>query len=149
MAGLEPAGGVQVEALDEARRARAQFGRQGGHHLELGRRHDRAQPELRGRTREPGQEQGFGLVGGQPGQTRPVAVHEADPAVRATVRIDRDTGGRQRLHVAMDRPDRHLQLGRQLAGGQATARLEEEQQVDEAAGTHPGRIARYRTEPVR
>ena len=121
-----------MEPLDESRRPAPEFGRQGGHDLELRRRDDRAQAELGGRAGQPREEQGLGLVGGHPGQSRPVAVHEADAAMGPAVRIDRDTGGAQGIHVAMDAPDGDLQLARELGRRQPAPRLEQEQQRHEA-----------------
>src|SRR5262249_16262699 len=51
LAGAEPAGGVQVEALEEPGRASAQLRGQGGEHLQAGAGDHRAQAELR---RRPG-----------------------------------------------------------------------------------------------
>ena len=133
---LEPAGRIEVEALDQARGPRPQLGRQGGHDLELCGGHDRPEAELGGRAGEPGQEQRLGLVRGHAGQPRPVAVDEADAAVRPALGEDRDAGRAQLLDVAVDGPDGDLQLTGELRRGQAAAALEQEQQVDEAAGTH-------------
>ena len=90
-------------------------GRQGGHHLELRGGDDRAETQLRGGTGQAGEEQGLGLVGGHAGQPRAVAVDEPDPTERAALREDRDAGRAQLLDVAVDGPDRHLQLARELA----------------------------------
>ena len=86
LARLEPVAGVEVEALDEARRPDAQLGRQRGEHLELRRRHDGAQTELRGGAGQAREEQRLGLVAGHPGQPRAVAVDEPEAAVRRRAR---------------------------------------------------------------
>ena len=128
---LEPARGIQVEALRHAPRARSELRWQGRHDLELGRCHDRSKPERRGRARQAPQEHRLGLVGRQAGQTRPVAVNEADTAVRASLGVDRDARLGERLDVAVDRPDGYLELLGQFRGRHPTAGLEQEQDVDE------------------
>ena len=134
--GLEPARRVEVEALGDPAGPRPELRRQGGHDLEPGGRDDRPEPELRGRPRQPAQEDRLGLVGGQAGQPRPVAVDEADAAVRPALGVDRDAGLGERLDVAVDRPDRDLELVGELRGRHPAAGLEEQQDVDESAGTH-------------
>jgi len=42
----------------------------------------------------------------------------------------------ERLDVAVDRPDGDLELLGQLPGGQPVASLEQEENIDESAGTH-------------
>ena len=115
---------------------RPQLRRQRGHDLELGSGDDRAQTELRRRAGQAGRNRRLGLVGGHPGKPRPIAVDQPDAAERATLGEDRHTGGAQLLDVAVDRPDRDLELARELGRGQAATALEQQQQVDEAAGTH-------------
>ena len=58
----------------------------------------------------PGEQDGVGLVGGEAGETGAVAVDEPGAAVAAGLAVDRDAGGGQGLEVAVDGPDRHLQL---------------------------------------
>ena len=137
-----------MEALDQARRADPQLRRQRGEDLELRRGHDGPEAELGGGPGHPGQEQRLGLVAGHPGQARPVAVDEADPAVRAALGVDRDAGRAQRLDVAMDRPLGDLELGGELGGGQLASRLEEEQHRDESGGAHAATIASFMPEGV-
>ena len=54
-----------------------------------------------------------------------------DPAVRAALCVDRDAGGTERVHVAVDRALADLELGRQHRGRRSAARLEEQEQLDE------------------
>ena len=135
-AGLEPARRIEMEALDESRGARPELGRERGEDLQPGGRDDRPEPELGRGSGQPRQEERLGLVGGHPGQPGPVAIHQADPAVRPAFGIDRDPSLAERLDVAMDRPDRDLELIGQLARRQLAAGLEEEEQRDEAGGAH-------------
>src|SRR4029079_12099444 len=114
-----------------------------------GGRDDRAQPELGGGSGQARQEQGFGLLGSHAGQARPIPVDEADAAGRATLGVDRDPRRTELLDVAVDRPDRHLELARQLRAGHATALLQEEQQIDQATGAHPDRVPPLMTGCVR
>ena len=50
------------------------------------------EPQLRGRPGQTGQEQGLRLVGGHAGQPGPIAVDQADAAVRPALGEDRDAG---------------------------------------------------------
>ena len=134
-----------MEPLHQPRRARAQLRGQGGEDLEPGRGDDRAQPQLGGRPGQAGQEQGLRLVGGHAGQTGPIAIDQADAAVRPALGEDRDAGGAQGVDVAVDGPDRDLELVGQLSRGQAAAGLEDQQQVDQSTGTHRGSIRRCMT----
>ena len=137
LVGVIPGGRVEVEPLDEARCPRPELDRQRRQDLQPGRRDDRPEAELGGRAGQPRQEQRLGLVGGHPGEPRPVAVDEADAAVRSAIGVDRDAGRAQRIDVAVDRPDRDLELLGELRGGLAAARLEEQQERDESGRTHP------------
>jgi hypothetical protein len=56
--------------------------------------------------------------------------------MRASLRVDRDAGGAQRLHVPVDRPLGDLELGGQSCRRQAAACLEEQEQLNEARGAH-------------
>jgi hypothetical protein len=56
--------------------------------------------------------------------------------VRPALRVDRDAGGAEGLDVAVDGPNRDLQLAGQLGRGQPTAVLEVEEQLEEARGAH-------------
>ena len=132
VARAEPRGRVEVEALDQARGAGTELAGQRGEDLQAGSGDDRAQPELRGRAGHAGEEERLRLVRGEPGQPRPVAVDELDAAVRAALGVDRHARGAERVDVAMDRALADLELGRQHRGRGPAARLEEQEQLDEA-----------------
>ena len=140
LARLEPLAGIEVEALDQPRGAGPQLRRQRGEDLELRGRDDRPETELRGRSRQSRQEERLGLLAGHPGQARPVAVDEPDPAVRPALRVDRDARRAERLDVAMDGPLGDLELLGELGGGQLAAGLEQQEERHEARRTHAGRI---------
>ena len=146
---LEPARRVEMESLGDPARPNAQLGRQGGHHLEPRGRNHRPETELRRGTGQPGQEDGLRFVRGEAGQAGSVAVDEADPTVRSAFRVDRDTGLGEGLDVAIDRPDRDLQLLGQLGGRHPAARLQEEQDIDQSTGSHPPTIRPFMTGSVR
>ena len=141
LVGLEPAGGIEVEPLDDPRCAGPKLGRQGGHDLELRRGDDRAETQLRGGAGQAGEEQGLGLVGGHAGQPRAVAVDQADAAERTALGEDRHAGRAQLLDVAMHGPHRDLELAREFSRGQAASALEQQEQVDETAGAHRAMVA--------
>ena len=133
----EPVAGVEVEALDQARRPRPQLGWQRGEDLELGGRDDGPEAELGGRPGQPGQEQRLGLLAGHPGQPRPVAVDQPDAAVDAALGVDRHARRAERLDVAMDGPFGDLELARRArrrSAGRAPGGA--------AAATRDGRRAR-------
>ena len=131
-----PARGVQVEPGLHPPDLLAQAGRQGGQQLELRRGQHRAEPELGGRARQPGQRQRLGLVGAQPGQPGAVAVHELVAAAVPGVPVQRDAGLVQGLHVPVDGADRDLELTGQLRGRHPAPGLQQEQDRDQAAGAH-------------
>jgi hypothetical protein len=133
---LEPAGGIEVETLRHPTGPRPKLGRQRGHDLQACRGDDRAKSKLRGRARHTGQEHGLGFVRGQARQAGAVAVHQPDAAMRASFRVDRNAGLGQRLDVAIDRPNGHLELPGQLTCRHPVACLEQEEDVDESAGAH-------------
>ena len=137
LAGTEPLARVEMEALDQTRRPDTKLRWQGREDLQLRRRDDGAQTELGGRPGQPGEEQRLGLFAGHPCQAGPIAIDQAETAVRATLGVDRDARRAQRLDIAMDGPFGHLELGRELGGGQLAACLEEEQERHEAGGAHP------------
>src|SRR4051812_34073538 len=146
---LEPSGGIEVEPLDQPRRAGPKLRWESGHHLELRSGHDRAESQLRGWPRQPGQEQRLGLVRGHPGEARPIAVDEADPAERTALSEDGHARGAQLLDVPVDGPDRDLELVGELRGGHATPTLEQQQEVHEPARAHRLRIRTMSTVSVR
>ena len=136
VAGREPGRRVEVESLDEARGSGTQLAGERGQDLEPRGGHDRSEPELRGRPGHAGEEERLGLVRGEPGQPRPVAVDQLDPAVRTALRVDRDARGAERVDVAVDRALADLELGRQHGGRRPAARLEEQEQLDEPRRAH-------------
>ena len=136
LTGLEPARSVQMEPLEQAGGAPAQLRGERRKDLEPRGRDHRPETELRSGSRDPGQEQRIGLVRGHPGEPRPVALDEPDASVRAALRVDRHARDGERLDVSMDRPDRHLELPRELGGGHHAPCLEQEQQADQAGGAH-------------
>ncbi len=85
-------------------------------------------------------EQGAGLVGGQPGDVGAEAREEFDAAVPAALGVHRDAGGGQRLHVAVDGADRHLQPVGEFGRGDAAPGLEEQQDREQPVGLHRARI---------
>jgi hypothetical protein len=133
---VEPAGGVEEEALHEARGASAQLPGQRRQHLQPRGGHHRAQAELGSGSRQAGQEHGLGLVGGHAGEPRPVALHQPHAAMWAALGVDRYARLAERLDVAVDRPFRHLQLTRQLGGRHLAAGLEQEEQGHQAGRAH-------------
>ncbi len=137
-----------MEALDQARRAHPQLGRQRGEDLELGAGDDRAEPQFGRRAGHPRQEERLGFLAGHPGQPRPVAVDQPDAALRPALGIDRDAGRAERLDIAVDRPLGDLELAGELAGRQLAPRLEQQQHRDESGGAHPATIALFLPEVV-
>ena len=125
-----------MEALDEARGARPELRWERRHDLELGGRHDRPEAELRGRPGQAGQEQRLGLVGGHAGEPRPVAVDEADPAERPrSAKIGTPAALSSSTSRWMVRTD--TSSSRASSAAVSPPRdLEQEQEVDEAAGAH-------------
>ena len=65
--------------------------------------------------------------------------------MRTAFRVDRHAGLAQRLDVAMDRPDRHLELVRQLARRQLAAGLEQQEDETRREARIAVRIADYMT----
>ena len=106
----EPAGRVEVEPLRQARGALRSSVAARRATFSLAAATTVPSPSSAAGPGTPGQEHRLGLVLGHPGQPRPIAVDEADPALRSALRVDRDAGLGERLDVAMDRPDRDLQL---------------------------------------
>jgi len=144
---LEAGADLQLGADSALRLAGAHFDRHGWVRNDAT-GHDGPQSELGGRPGYPGQEERLGFLSGHPGQARPIAVDEADPAVRPALGVDRDAGRAERLDIPMDRSLGDLELGGELAGGQLASRLEEEQHRDESGGAHAVTIAAFLPERV-
>lgn len=66
---------------------------------------------------------------------RAVALDEPYASAVPALRVDRDTGFRELLDVAIDRPDRYPEVGGERGRRGASARLEVEQERDLPAGT--------------
>ena len=131
-----PAGRVEEEPLGDPSRPLAQLRRQRRVELELRRGQHRAQAELGRGGGHPRELERFRLGGGQPGQPGPVAAEELVAAGRAGVAVDRHPRLAQRLDVTVDRPHRHLELGRELRRGQPPAGLQQQQDRDKPARAH-------------
>jgi hypothetical protein len=125
-----------VEPLDQPRRTRPKLGWQRREDLQASGSDDGSQPELRGRTGQPGQEQRLGLLAGHAGEPRAVALNEPDPAVRATLGIDRYACLGQGIDIAEHRAHRDLELLGERRGRHLAAGLEQEQQGDQAGSAH-------------
>ena len=69
--------------------------------------------------------------------------------MRTALGVDRDAGLGEGLDVAVDRPNRDLELLGQLGRRHPAAGLEEEQDIDEAGGAHVQSIPRFMTASVR
>lgn len=134
---LEPPGDVQVEALPDPAGPVPELRRERRHQLQLRRREDTAEPELGGGVRRSREEQRLGLVGGEAGEPGAVPAEQAVSAGRATISVDRDARRGQRLDVAVDRPDRDLELGGQLLRRELAPCLEQHQQGEQPTRAHP------------
>jgi hypothetical protein len=131
-----PAGRVEEEPLGNPRRPLAKLRWQRRVQLEPRGGQHRAQAELGRRARHPGELQRLRLGGGQPGQPGPVPAQQLVAAGRAGVAVDRHPRLAQRLDVTVDRPHRHLELGRQLGRGQPPAGLQQQQNGNKPARAH-------------
>jgi hypothetical protein len=134
--GRVPAGNVQVEAGLDLADLVGKGGREGGADLELGGGEHRPEAELGGGTGQAGQGERLRLVRAQAGQPGPVPVQQLVAAAVAGVAVQRDAGRVQGVHVPVDGADGDFQLLGQLIRGQAAAGLEQQQDRDQAAGTH-------------
>ena len=139
----EPPGSIDEEPLPHPLGAAAQLRRQRGIDLRLCRHEHGAQPELARRRRQPGEPERDRLVRREPGEPRLVAVDELDAAARSALGVHGNAGLAQRLDVAVDRSQRHLQLLGQLRSRHPTAVLEQQEQLEEAAGAHSSTVLRH------
>ena len=133
---MEPAGRHEQEALAQAGGPTAQLGGQCGEHLELRRREHGPQAELRRRTLEPGEEERLCLVLVEAREPGPIAVHELIAARRSPLRVYRHPCSREAVDVAIYGPQRHLELVGEFARRHPAARLEEQENGDQAARVH-------------
>jgi hypothetical protein len=124
-----------VRQLTRQRRTQLQL--RGGQH--------RTEAQLGGRTGDAGQEQGAGLVAGHAGQPGAVAVQQLVAAGRAAIGVNRDAGGSQGLHVAVDGAHRDLELVGQFARRHPAPGLQQQQERDETTGAHLGTLTPTRT----
>ena len=122
-----------------------ELGRQRGHDLQPGRGDHRPEAQLRGRPGQPRQEHRLGLVrrsarSAGSGSRRRGGRRRADRAPRRSARRPRE-----RLDVAVDRPDRDLELVRQLAGRHPAAGLEQQEDVTRRLARIASRYSDYMT----
>ena len=131
-----PAVGVDEDAPAGEFRGRAVRGGQRGHHL--AQRRAEGVVETEGGVRALGgqHEQRAGLVGGQARHVGAESRQQSDSAVPAAFGVDRDTGRREGLDVAVDGAGGDLQPLGELRGGDRAAGLEEQQERQEAVGLH-------------
>jgi len=73
---------------------------------------------------------------GQAGEVGPVSAQQVGATVGAAVGHDRNAGATQGVEVAADGAAGHLQPVRQVARAQAAVGLEQEQDREQAVGTH-------------
>ena len=85
------------------------------------------------------------LRGREPGELRPVTAGQPIAACGPPQRLDRNTGGSERLDVAVNRPDRDPEVGGELGRGELPPQLQEEKQRHQPRCPH--RAGTYMTEP--
>ncbi|APE19739.1 hypothetical protein vnz_01140 [Streptomyces venezuelae] len=90
-----PAQRVEVEAFADPSCPVPERGRERRGQFQLCRREHLAQPQVRRRTGQPGEEQRLGLLGVQSGQLGPVAAEQLVAATVPGVPVDRDAGAAQ------------------------------------------------------
>ena len=136
----EPASRVEVKEPHGPLGSLLELGRQCCQDLQARVREHPAKPEL-GRRAD---EQGFRLVARQTGEPGAVAACEPVAARRAAQRLDRHPRGGEGLRVALDRPLRHLELFGELCGGELPPGLQEQEERDQPARTHPAEYTRQK-----
>ena len=132
--GTEPTAGVEMEVAPGAARALLELGRERGEHLQARVCENAAEAELRGRRR--GDEERLRLFGGEARQLRAVAAREPVAARRAPHGFHGNAGRHQRLHVAVDRPHRDLEMRGELRRRELPSHLQEEEQRNEPRRPH-------------
>jgi len=133
-----------VEALAREGRGGAQRLGQRGQHLALGGRERRAEPKLRGRPAEPGEEQRLRLGLGETGEARAVAAQQAAASPRPAHPVHRDPRAAEGLEVAVDGAHRDAELRRQLRRrDRIAAALEEQQQREQPGRAHGAQNLAY------
>ena len=112
---LEPAGAVTL------------IWRQRCQQFQLGRRCRAAESERGGSTGHANEEQRGRLLLGEAGEAGAVAVDQAVSPGAALLGVHRNSGGRERLDVAVDRALRDVELLREFARREPVTRLEQEE----------------------
>lgn len=122
---------------------------QGGHHLaQCGA--ERLVEAERGMGALGGEdEEGTGLVGGEPGDIGAEPGQQRDAAVPPALGVDRDAGGGQRLDVAVDGAYGDFEALGQLGGGHQAAGLEQQEDREQPVGFHRTSFSRPPPAPVR
>ena len=100
--------------------------------------------ELAHRFRHAQDEQGLGLLGPQPAQREPVAVHQPASAAGPGFGDDRNARRAERAQVPVDRPDADPEFGGERPRGRPAPGLEEQDQRKQAIGTHERKTRPYR-----
>ena len=109
---------------------------QTGQHLQPCRCCRCAQPQLGGRAGQASEQERIGLGLGHAGELGTPAGAQLKAALAPTLAPQRDTGGRELVDVAKDRPLRHLHHLRQRLGRHAASRLQQHQDREQSAGFH-------------
>ena len=136
-----PAGRVHVQVAAGGLGGSAARLGQAGQQLDQGAIGRFTEPEVRQDTGRRRDHQAAQLGLGQAGQIGPVRIEQRPAAATARLGIDRDARHRERLHVAVDGPFRHLEPFRQHAGRQAAVPLEQEEDGEQAIGAHAESVA--------
>jgi len=110
-------------------------------HLALGGREGGAEAELRCGPGEPRQQHRLGLRLGEPREARAVAAEHAAAAPGPAHAVDRDPRGAEGPEIAVDGAHRDAELGREgLGRHRVAASLEEQQEREQATGSHAARM---------
>ena len=105
---------------------------QGAHQLAEG----RLQLRARVRRRSGGEEQGTRLAGAQAAEVGATTTCEAPAAAPPLLGVDRQPRHAERVEVAPGGPLGHLELGGHLGRRHPASLLQEQEDGDEAVGTH-------------
>ena len=109
---------------------------QRGHDLAQRRAERLVEAERGVRTLGGQDEQGTGLVGGQPGDVGTEAGQQRDAAVPPALGVDGDAGGRERLDIAVDGAYGDFEPLGEFGGRDEAAGLEEQQDREQPVGFH-------------
>src|SRR5699024_3904969 len=88
----------------------------------------------------------FGRI--QVGDVDPCAGDQGDPAFPATLGIYRHTGHRERVDVPQYGPTRYFQSIGELGGGDAVARLKQQEEVEEPGRLHSEEVSQKSRQPL-